>query len=142
MGEREVGGVLECLAPFFRQSHLLGLFVEAVEIALIVALCRIAPQAVEVSLRFQREAIVLAAGTALDGPIAAIAVPAHGGEVLQDTPAQVIHHLVQFISELLGVQLLRTPGPPGMVEAFPTAPEVDADMANGSQFSSLSGVWA
>ena len=66
VGECGGGGVLERLAPFFRQSHLLGLFVEAAEIALIVALYGVTPQTVEVSLCLQREAVVLAAGTALN----------------------------------------------------------------------------
>ena len=81
VGECGISGALEHLAPFFRQPHLLGLLVEAVEICLVVALCGVAPQAVEIPLCLQCKAIVLTAGAALNSSTAARAVPAHGGEV-------------------------------------------------------------
>ena len=90
MGECGISGVLERLESFFRQTHLLGLFVEAAEIALIVALYGIAPQAVEIPSCLQREAVVLAAGAARNGSLTAIAVPPHarklGREIIMIDP--------------------------------------------------------
>ena len=134
VGERRIGGVPEPLPSLFRQPHLLGLLIEAGKICLVVALYGIAPQTVEIPSRLQCEAVVLAAGSALDDTLAAIAVPPHGGEVFQDALAEIVHHLVQLLPEFLGIQLLGTSGPPGVVKAFTSmVSEVDPDVSNGPQ---------
>ena len=137
------------------------------EVCLLVPAHRVAAQAVAVPLRFHHEAIILAAGSAADLTAAGMAAAEHGGEVLQDTPAQLAHHLAQLLLEFRGVQILRTPGPPGVPEFLFAAPEVDANVADsplvgrnstrsfllsppqtlrwfavGTPITSLSGVWA
>ena len=141
MGECGLSGVLDRLASLFRQSHLLSLFVETTEVALVVALYGIAPQAVEIPSCLQREAVVLAAGAARNGSLTAIAVPPHGGEVFQDALAEIVHHLVQLIPELLGVQIFGASGPPGMVEApRPLCPKSMRTWPMAPSSSSFSGV--
>ena len=134
VGPVGIRSVPESLFPRLRQPHLLGLLVKAGEVRLVVALRGIAPQAVEVPLGLHGEAVILAEGTAVDLPAVAPAVAAHGTKAFQHGFPQLVHNLLEFCLELLRVQLLRPSGPPGVIEGLPTAAEVYADVANGTQF--------
>lgn len=104
-------------------------------ICLVVAFYRIAPQPVDVAVCLQCEAVVLAVVALSKSTAAVTAIPAHGGEIFQNTLPQIVYNSAQFILKFLGVQLLGASRPPGVVESlFSAMSEVDADMADSPHF--------
>ena len=85
-----------------------------------------------IMLRFHDVAVVLYIA-AVDFPAVFIAKTLHSEAVFQHILAQRVHDLLQLRFEHRAVQLLRAAGPPGMPELIAAAPEVHADMANGTQ---------
>ena len=83
-------------------------------------------------LGFHDVAVVLYIAAA-DFPAVFIAETLHSEAVFQNILAQRVHDLLQLRLERRAVQLLRTPRPPCMPELVAAAPEVHADMANGTQ---------
>ena len=114
--------------------HVLPLDIQIIgrTVAVIIARRRITAQAVAVALRFHDLAVVLYIA-AVDFPAVVIAETLHGEAIFQHTLPQRVHDLLQFQFERGAVQLLRAAGPPGMPELVATAPEVHADMTNGTQ---------
>ena len=122
-----------CYTSRYNDSFL-RLFVEAPKVGLVVPFSGVAPQTVEVAVRFQHEAVILAAAPACDSAaLPSPAVPAHGGQVFQHAQPQVVHHLGQLILELRRVQLLGASGPPGVPELLSSVSEVDPNVADGTQ---------
>ena len=81
---------------------------------------------------FHDVAVVLCPAAA-DFPAVFIAKTLHSEAVFQHTLPQRVHDLLQLQLECGAVQLLRATGPPCMPELVAAAPEVHADMANGTQ---------
>ena len=82
-------------------------------------------------LRFHDVAVVLYIA-AVDFPAVFIAETLHSEAAFQYTLPQRVHDLLQLQLECGAVQLLRAPRPPCMPELIAAAPEVHADMANGT----------
>ena len=83
-------------------------------------------------LRFHDVAVILYIAAA-DFSAVLIAKTLHREAVFQHTLPQRVHDLLQFQLECGAVQFLRVPRPPGMPKLIAAAPEVHADMANGTQ---------
>ena len=114
--------------------HVLPLDIQIIgrEVAVIISGGRIAAQAVAVMLSFHDVAIVLYIA-AVDFAAVVIAETLHCEAAFQHTLPQRVHDLLQLRFERGAVQLLRAAGPPCMPELVAAAPEVHADMANGTQ---------
>ena len=114
--------------------HVLPLDIQIIgrTVAVIIARRRIAAQAVAVALRFHDVTVVLCPAAA-DFPAVFIAETLHSEAVFQHTLPQRVHDLLQLQLERGAVQLLRATGPPCMPELIAAAPEVHADMSNGTQ---------
>ena len=83
-------------------------------------------------LRFHDVAVVLYIA-AVDFPAVVIAKTLHREATFQHTLPQRVHDLLQLRFEHRAVQFLWAAGPPCMPELVATAPEVHADMSNGTQ---------
>ena len=90
-------------------------------------------------LGFHDVAVVLYIATS-DFPTVFITETLHGKAVFQHTLPQRVHDLLQLRFEHRAVQFLRAAGPPGMPELIAAAPEIHADMSNGTQPLILFGV--
>ena len=114
--------------------HVLPLDIQIIgcQIPVIVTRGRITAQAVAVMLGFHDVAVVLCPAAA-DFATAGITETLHGKAVFQHTLPQRVHDLLQLQLECGAVQFLRATGPPCMPELVAAAPEVHADMANGTQ---------
>ena len=83
-------------------------------------------------LRFHDVAVVLYIA-AVDFAAVVIAETLHSEAAFQHIFTKLTNDLLQLRFELGAVQFLRATGPPGMPELVSAAPEVHADMANGTQ---------
>ena len=83
-------------------------------------------------LGFHDVAVVLYIA-AVDFPTVVIAKTLTREADFQTILTQLTNDLLQLRFERGAVQLLRAAGPPGMPELVATAPEVHADMTNGTQ---------
>ena len=83
-------------------------------------------------LRFHDVAVVLYIA-AVDFAAVIITEELHSEAVFQYTLPQRVHDLLQLQLECGAIQLLRATGPPCMPELVAAAPEIHADMANGTQ---------
>ena len=79
------------------------------------------------------DATVVLCPAAVDFPAVVIAETLHSEAAFQHILAELIHNLLQLRFERGAVQFLRATGPPGMPELVAAAPEVHADMTNGTQ---------
>ena len=82
-------------------------------------------------LGFHDMAVVLYRAAA-DFATAGITETLHGKAVFQHTLPQRVHDLLQLRLERGAVQFLWAAGPPSMPELVAAAPEVHADMADGT----------
>ena len=82
-------------------------------------------------LGFHDVAVVLCPAAA-DFPAVFIAETLHSEAVFQHTLPQRVHDLLQLRLERGAVQFLWAAGPPSMPELVAAAPEVHADMADGT----------
>ena len=83
-------------------------------------------------LRFHDVAVILYIA-AVDFSAVFIAKSFHREAAFQHIFTELTNDLLQLRFERGAVQLLRATGPPGMPELVSAAPEVHADMANGTQ---------
>ena len=114
--------------------HVLPLHIEvkAGEVTVIISRGWVTSQAVAIMLRFHDVAVVLYIA-AVDFPAVVIAKTLHREAAFQHIFSELTNDLLQLRFERGAVQLLRATGPPGMPELVAAAPEVHADMANGTQ---------